>query len=207
MNLFIYNPLTEGTPNIHPGQGTANRRFFFQNNMLELLWVHNPAEAQSEITRPMHLWQRWVDRDQGACPFGFCLRPNTQFTQPNAALPFPTWAYRPAYLPDSISIAVATNAHLLTEPMLFYLPFGKRPDSYSDQRQPLHHSARLAEITRVTLVSPYANQLSPELQSMVSSKLIEVKQGETYLMELGFDKEKQEQQADFRPTLPLTLSW
>ncbi|AFY78420.1 MAG: hypothetical protein IGR93_19055 [Hydrococcus sp. C42_A2020_068] len=31
--------LTEGTPNIHPGQGTANRRFFFHNVMLELLWV------------------------------------------------------------------------------------------------------------------------------------------------------------------------
>jgi len=23
--------LTEGAPNVHPGQGTANRRFFFHN--------------------------------------------------------------------------------------------------------------------------------------------------------------------------------
>ncbi len=26
--------LTEGAPNMHPGQGTANRRFFFHNAML-----------------------------------------------------------------------------------------------------------------------------------------------------------------------------
>jgi Rho-binding antiterminator len=36
--------LTEGTPNVHPGQGTANRRFFFHNFMLELLWVHNSCQ-------------------------------------------------------------------------------------------------------------------------------------------------------------------
>ncbi len=37
----------EGAPNTHPGQGTANRRFFFDNAMLELLWVHDEAEAGS----------------------------------------------------------------------------------------------------------------------------------------------------------------
>ena len=37
--------LTEGPPNRHAGQGTANRRFFFDNAMLELLWVENVDEA------------------------------------------------------------------------------------------------------------------------------------------------------------------
>jgi hypothetical protein len=44
--------LTEGSPNRHPGQGTANRRFFFDNATLELLWVENPEEAQSENGNP-----------------------------------------------------------------------------------------------------------------------------------------------------------
>jgi hypothetical protein len=39
--------LTEGPGNVHPGQGGANRRFFFHNAMLELLWVHDPAQAQN----------------------------------------------------------------------------------------------------------------------------------------------------------------
>ncbi len=37
--------LVEGTSNVHHGQGTANRRFFFANAMLELLWVHDPHRS------------------------------------------------------------------------------------------------------------------------------------------------------------------
>jgi hypothetical protein len=67
--------LVEGTPNTHPGQGTANRRFFFHNVMLELLWVHDVEEVQSELIRRTYLWERWENRKDGACPFGVCLRP------------------------------------------------------------------------------------------------------------------------------------
>jgi hypothetical protein len=197
--------LTEGTSNIHVGQGTANRRFFFHNCMLELLWVHDPEEAQSEVTRPMHLWERWRDRAGGACPFGVCLRPTPRSTD---ALPFPAWTYRPAYLPNSLGISVATNASVLTEPMLFYLSFGKRQDAYpEEQRELLNHAAGFHEVTRVTLASPRANHLSPELRSLVNSNLIQLRQEKTYLMELGFDNEIQGQQSDFRPELPLILHW
>ena len=60
--------LVEGSPNRHPGQGTANRRFFFANAMLELIWVHDPAEAQSDAqpARRLHLWERWVGRSGSA---------------------------------------------------------------------------------------------------------------------------------------------
>jgi hypothetical protein len=37
--------LTEGSSNLHLGQGTANRRFFFYNAMLELLWVRRARGA------------------------------------------------------------------------------------------------------------------------------------------------------------------
>lgn len=50
--------LTEGPPNVHPGQGTVNRRFCFQNALLELLWVHDPEQAQNAYRRPTHLWER-----------------------------------------------------------------------------------------------------------------------------------------------------
>jgi hypothetical protein len=43
--------LTEGAPNTHPGQGTACRRFFFENAFLELVWVTDAAEAQSPAAR------------------------------------------------------------------------------------------------------------------------------------------------------------
>jgi hypothetical protein len=116
--------LTEGTPNVHPGQGTASRRFFFWNAYLELLWVSNPVEAQSETTRPTRLWERWQGKDQGTCPFGIGLRPGVG---ENQKPPFATWEYRPAYLPAPLRIEVGMNCELLTEPFLFFLPFALPP--------------------------------------------------------------------------------
>src|SRR5947199_43251 len=68
--------LAEGEPNTHPGQGTASRRFFFRNAFLELVWVHDPAEAQGEATRPLGLWPRIAGQAAGASPFGLALRPS-----------------------------------------------------------------------------------------------------------------------------------
>ncbi len=47
---LISSGLTEGRSNIHPGQGTANRCFFFHNAMLELLW-RNTAPTNRSSTR------------------------------------------------------------------------------------------------------------------------------------------------------------
>jgi glyoxalase-like protein len=66
--------LTEGPPNRHTGQGTANRRFFFDNAMLELLWVESEDEARSLPAKPLRLADRWKERSTSACPFGICLR-------------------------------------------------------------------------------------------------------------------------------------
>jgi hypothetical protein len=54
--------VTEGSSNAHPGQGTANRRFFFGNAYLELLWVSDPVEARSEEVHRTRLWERWSRR-------------------------------------------------------------------------------------------------------------------------------------------------
>lgn len=78
--------LTEGSANVHPGQGTANRRFFFHNLMLELLWVHSATEAQSATTQPTYLWERWVAHQPQTCPFGVCLRLSRHLAP--EALPF-----------------------------------------------------------------------------------------------------------------------
>src|SRR5271157_6475055 len=67
--------LIEGSSNQHPGQGTANRRFFFENAMLELLWVENPAETRSDGVRRLGLWERWSRRAIDSCPFVICYRP------------------------------------------------------------------------------------------------------------------------------------
>ena len=77
--------LTEGAPNVHRGQGTANRRFFFCNAMLELIWVDDETEARREPASRLRIWERWRYRETGASPFGLCVRRPPEATGP---LPF-----------------------------------------------------------------------------------------------------------------------
>ncbi len=197
--------LAEGTPNVHPGQGTACRRFFLANCYLELLWVSNAEEAQSESTKPVGLWERWERRAGGVRPFGLGLRPRIQH---NENVPFSNWEYHPSYLPAPLKIYVATNAHVPTEPMLFHLPFALRPDRYpSAQRPPFDHCPDLREITRVEFLSPNAGRFSPEMAAVAAVGVAQWRAGSEHLVELVFDGESQDQQADFRPLLPLRFCW
>jgi hypothetical protein len=197
--------LVEGTSNIHLGQGTANRRFFFRNAMLELLWVHAPEEAKSVPIRPTRLWERWTNRKNGVCPFGVCFRSRISGGD---IVAFSSWAYRPPYLPETQSYAVGTNSDVLTEPMLFQIPFGQRPDHYpTEKAQPLEHHIGWREITRVELVSPTADNPSSEFQAVINTNQVRLRVGTEYCVELGFDEEVQGHQVDFRPGLPLIVSW
>ncbi|MEA5574087.1 hypothetical protein [Calothrix sp. UHCC 0171] len=128
--------LVEGTSNTHPGQGTANRRFFFHNAMLELLWVHASEEAKSEVVSPTHLWERWENRHNGTSPFGIILRPVAGFENgfENATI-FSSWEYRPPYLSGTMSIRVGNNSDILTEPILFQISFGMRPDRFPPEKR------------------------------------------------------------------------
>jgi len=198
--------LSEGEPNTHPGQGTCNRRFFFHNSFLELLWVDNPAETQSTAVRPTYLWERWAGRADGANPFGLVFRAAKDVAA--APPPFATWQYRPPYLPEPLCIEVGQNAAILAEPALFYLSFGRRSDSFPTTRlQPINHAAGARELTRVHLVGPATGALSPELQKVADLGLISVEPGEKPCLELGFDHKTSGQRIDFRPALPLICCW
>jgi hypothetical protein len=197
--------LSEGTSNLHPGQGTACRRFFFHNAYLELLWVNDPAEAQSTTIRPTHLWDRWTGRDQEACPFGLGFRPGLNH---ESGVPFPAWEYRPPYLPESVSLYVATNADMISEPMLFYLPFGQRPDAFPhNRRQVLEHPAGLHEMTRIELISSHRGGRSPAFEAVLNFGIVRTRLGASHFIEVGFDGELMGEEADFRPSLPIVFRW
>jgi hypothetical protein len=197
--------LTEGSPNAHPGQGTACRRFFFANFYVELLWVCSESEAGAEVIRPTRLRERWEGRGRGFCPFGFGFRPKTKET---GDVPFCSWEYRPPYLPAPLSIQIATNSNVPSEPMLFYLSFAQRPDAYPPaKQQPLAHRAGLREVTRVTLFRPCAEDLSPAMAVVTRGGPAQLHTGSEYLLELGFDGELQGERRQFGPLLPLAFCW
>jgi hypothetical protein len=196
--------LTEGEPNRHRGQGTANRRFFFRNAMLELLWVDDPAEAQSNLVRRTGLWERWSHRSRGASPFGVCLRP----AEPGVVgVPFPAWEYRPPYLPEPLLLHMGANSETTTEPLLFYFPF-LRPDPGDRAQQELQHPLGFQRITRLCIRSPQRGPASGLLRAAEEQcRCLRFESGDEDLLELGFDDEIQGKAADCRPGLPLILRW
>jgi hypothetical protein len=158
--------LREGPPNQHPGQGTANRRFAFANAMIELVWVSDVQETQSERSRRTLLWERWSGRENKASPFGICVRP---VDSQNAGRPFPAWEYRPSYLPDPFVMHIGEAG--VEEPMWVYLGFMRRVDR---EHQFVEHPIGVREIMSLTLTTP-VTLLSTVAQRMIERRILSVR--------------------------------
>jgi len=193
---FVQFGLHEGPPNQHPGQGTANRRFAFANAMIELVWVSDVSEAQSQSARRTLLWERWSGREHNASPFGICLRP---VDPQDTGLPFPAWEYRPAYLPDPLVMHIGDVG--IEEPMWVYLSFMRRA-----QREQwfIEHPIGICEITGLTLTTPVPLR-SNVSQKIVESGILATRTGTTSLLEIEFDGNRRKEQMDFRPHLPFVF--
>jgi hypothetical protein len=201
-DLLLTAGLAEGLPNTHPGQGTACRRFPFRNAYLELVWVHDEAEARGDATAPTRLWERWHGRSDGrTSPFGVCVRATG-----GDPILFPTWSYRPAYLPPGTDIPVATNGDALHEPMLFVMPPSLRPGGRSPGGAPPVHPSGVRELTRVEVAGALEDP-GEALGVLAGSGLIELRAGRPPLLVLGFDGESAGRSVDLRPALPLVLRW
>jgi hypothetical protein len=187
----------EGSGQSHPGQGTNNRRFFFANAFLELVWVEDEAMARSDLVRPTQLWERWRDRGAGACPFGLVFRPGDGPTAP----PFPAWSYHPPYLPPDLSIDVAAGV-TAAEPLLFHLPFAgnRRPP----MTEPTVHPAGVREFAGVRLHLRGAASLSPALSRLVSAGIVSTADASDAFVELMFAGDRATP-LDLRPHLPLAF--
>jgi Glyoxalase-like domain len=188
--------IAEGSGITHPGQGTANRRFFFENFMLELLWVTDPKEAQSERTQRTRLWERWSQRGQGACPFGIIFR--SAGDRPSPA-PFPVWSYAPSYLPPGMSIEIAEGT-TLREPELFYLSFLQ--GAASRGQQPIVHAIPITRVCGIAVGIPDFAALSAASRISAAHKLLRYFESRQFVLEILFEGAP-ELRFDLRPRLPL----
>ena len=202
--------LAEGSPNAHPGQGTANRRFFFHNAMLELFWVRDEREARSPTIAPARLWERWRYRSSSYSPFGICLRPRyarRAMSGRPAELPFATWEWRPPYLPPGTRIDVASGTQA-GEPLVFATRFGGRPDSLPEgRRQPIVHTRGFVEVTGLRVTLPGAGPASGAVRALHRAGVVSFERGDDHLAEIEFDGAAQGRSADFRPVVPLRFRW
>lgn len=176
--------LVEGTPNTHPGQGTANRRFFFESGFLELIWVHDEREAQSPLVAPTRLWDRWVERGGTANPFGLCF---SSREGPGPVLPFSAWPYRPDYLSEGRCFLLA-DQQPLSEPEVFVLswPQGQSPPD----TEPKNHPLGLREMRGVSVGLADPASISGSLDAIRNAGLIEIHRSATPGLVIEFTSQR-----------------
>lgn len=190
--------LVEGTRNVHPGQGTENRRFFFARGFLELFWVANADEAQSAPARRLGLWPRWLGRRSGACPFGIVFGPCGAGVE---GPPFASWVYQPKYLPEGTRLLVA-DAMSLQEPALFSMEWAEAPGIVGSQ--PTEHAVPLSAMTSVSVGIPSTVTLSEGSRAAVAAGLLTFYDSPTYELAIQFDSPANAR-LDLRPDLPIIL--
>lgn len=185
--------LIEGSSNTHPGQGTANRRFFFANTTLEFLYLRDLDEADNGPGNKLRFPQRLGD-DQ-ASPFGLIFRRD----EGDADLGFESWSYYPEYLADDLCFHVGANSDCPGEPLCICMPDGlQRPDNSAPVENPEW------SLTELKISLP-TTQPSATLQRVAASLEVSLILGRPHLLELYFQHASLQKTHDFRPHLPLVI--
>jgi hypothetical protein len=133
----------EGSSRVHPGQGTVNRKIYFENFFLEIVWVHNEAEIRSENTRKTKLWERSNFLTNGNSPFGLGLL-NTPDTNELFAHSI---KYQPDYFPSGTQFDIITNEKNFYLPWTFRIPFTGQKKKTDE---PMDHTNGIKKLTKAT---------------------------------------------------------
>ena len=187
----------EGPANVHPGQGTACRRFFFENAYLELIWLEDPAEISSRVVARTGLGERAAAESE-ASHVGICLRAR----DPSEPLPVDTWSYAPPYMPEGMAIPIGANSTQLDEPLLFFLPEGVTPPESEEV-----HPNGTRRVSDVQLTLPRKPDISPELAWLSDSGLVKVELAETESVSVVLDGGRAGASVALDAAVPLSLSW
>lgn len=145
----------------HVGQGTSNVCYAFDNAFFELLWVEDEEEAEHEDIQRC----RFVARASGeCCPFGIAWRPS-----PRAAMPTPTYAFRPPYVPPNKAIMVSCDSDDASQPLMFTFPGSTAPIAWSPDKKGLLQQGVFSYLQIESLRLPCS---SPSLQALLAAKVV-----------------------------------
>ncbi len=190
--------LTEGSNRVHVGQGTTNRKFYFDNFFLEILWVHNETELKSEQTHPTGLWQRAAFQTNRFSPFGLCLV-NSDDTD---TLFEKAFHYQPDYFPNGMKIDILKNDNQPDLPWTFRLPFKGQK---KNENEPTRHTNGISVLTQA--IFEYQSSTEPTfLDHFRNEDTIQFKASSRNWLNLIFDNGRQGQTQDFEK-LKLTIGF
>lgn len=187
--------LIEGASNKHPGQGTANRRFFLNNTCLEFLYVCDEKEALHGPGKGLRFVERSINID--ASPYGLIFR-----TLPNTHdVPFAGWQYCPDYFPSHQCFHVGENSDSLEEPLCIVMP------NSLPQRKNLPPSENPDwQLTELCISVPVA-ELSDTMAAIAKCHDIRLKPSHPHCLELTFNNGANGINKDFTSDLPLVINW
>lgn len=193
--LLSSTGLVEGPRNRHPGQGTANRRFFFSNTALELIYIDDAGEAQNGPGRGLRI----VDRaeNHGASPFGIIVKSDDESTD----APFPGWRYCPKYFQTDQCFHIGANSDLLAEPSCICMPHNL-PGVDTELR--LANAGKTLTELRISVP---VDRLSAPLMAIAACELVSIRMNEPHAMELAFNNRAAGKTRDLAPDLPLIVHW
>lgn len=189
---------SEGSNRVHAGQGTTNRKFYFDNFFLEILWVHDEAEINSELIKPIGLWQRANYQSNDFSPFGLCVV-NTDETD---RLFENAHKYQPSYFPDGMTIDILKNERQPNFPWTFRLPF---KGQNKIEKEPMSHENGIKYLSKVEFHVENINDLNFMKSFEDAQNINFVKSDKTWL-NLTFDKGKQGLSKTFE-SLQLTIEY
>jgi hypothetical protein len=190
--------LTEGSNRIHVGQGTANRKFYFDNFFLEILWVHNENEIISDKTKPMGLWQRAEYKTNHFSPFGLCIV-NSDDTERIFEHAF---KYQPDYFPQGMEIDIIKNENHSDLPWTFRLPFiGQK----KHENEMTKHNNKISVLTN-TIFEYKSISENTFIDCFKDQNQIQFIKTSRHWLNLIFDNGKQGKKQDFEK-LKLTIEY
>lgn len=160
--------LTQSSRRSHPGLGTSNIFFCFDNIFLEILWIANRAEAGGTQLGRM-LIERLDGRTNGAAPFGIGFRT----LESTDSVPFATWSFEPpaalAFKPIPIALSSLDNS----QPLLFRAQRASRPDAWTDGKAGMRQTpAGISEVTAVRFTPPADVEPAGDLRMLQSLDVI-----------------------------------
>lgn len=198
-NKLVEFGFTEGSSRLHPGQGTTNRKFYFENFFLEVLWVVDETEIQSELTSKTKLWERSQFDKNDFSPFGLCLV-NSKLTD---KLFEQSQIYQPNYFPKGMSIDIITNEKNPNLPWTFRLPYRNEKKAHNE---PTKHNNGISKLTKAEFEIPL-NKDHKEFKSYFqNNEIINFKNGQQNHLTLEFDNKSQNKAIEFRE-LNLTIEY
>lgn len=186
----------EGNANVHPGQGTSNRRFFLEGFTIELLYVSDADEAENGAGKRLGILSRY--RSTNASPFGIVVRVSGDNEFPF----FPNWQYFPDYFYGNMCFYVGDNSDEMNEPLCICMP-PSLPESSSVAAE---YSNPGWQLTALEIDVPIEKP-SETLRHFAAVDRVRIEFGKPHKMTMKFNNGAAGKVHNLEPDLPLVLEW